>query len=48
MPSDKPNLSKIKESFTDVINHFEASSSTSFIKGMVDPDIIKKGDLKEI
>ena len=31
-----------------MINHFEASSSTLFIKGMVDPDIIKKGDLKEI
>ena len=48
MNSDKPDLNKIEESFIDMINHFEASSSTSFIKGMVDPNIIKKGDLKEI
>lgn len=48
MNPDKPDLSKIEESFIDMINHFEASSSTSFIKGMVDPNIIKKGDLKEI
>jgi len=48
MNSDKPDLNKIEKSFKDMINHFEASSSTSFIKGMVDPDIIKKGDLKEI
>jgi hypothetical protein len=48
MNSNKPDLSKIEKSFTDMIEHFEASSSTSFIKGMVDPDIIKKGDLKEI
>lgn len=48
MNSNKPDLSKIEESFTDMINHFEASSSTSFIKGILDPDIIKKGDLKEI
>ena len=45
---DKPDLSKIKESFIDMINHFEASASTSFIKCMVDPNVIKKGDLKEI
>ncbi len=48
MTRDKPDLSKIKESFIDMINHFEASASTSFIKGMVDPNVIKKGDLKEI
>ncbi len=48
MNSDKPDLSKIEKSFLDMIGHFEASSSTSFIKGMVDPNIIKKGDLKEI
>jgi hypothetical protein len=49
MNSDnKPDLNKIEESFIDMIDHFEASSSTSFIKGMVDPNIIKKGDLKEI
>jgi hypothetical protein len=48
MNSDKPDLNKIEESFIDMINHFESSSSTSFIKGMVDPNIIKKGDLKEI
>lgn len=49
MNSDnKPDLNKIEKSFTDMIDHFEASSSTSFIKGIVDPDIIKKGDLKEI
>ncbi len=48
MNADKPDLNKIEESFIDMINHFEASSSTSFIKGMVDPNIIKKGDLKEI
>ncbi|WP_169740878.1 hypothetical protein [Methanobacterium arcticum] len=45
---DKPDLNKIEESFIDMISHFEASASTSFIKGMVDPNIIKKGDLKEI
>ena len=48
MNSDKPDLNKIEESFIEMINHFEKSSSTLFIKGMVDPDIIKKGDLKEI
>jgi hypothetical protein len=48
MNQDKPDLRKIEESFTDMINHFEASSSTPFIKGMVDPTIIKKRDLKEI
>ena len=48
MTTDKPDLNKIEESFIEMINHFEASSSTVFIKGMVDPDIIKKGDLKEI
>jgi hypothetical protein len=48
MNADKPDLSKIEKSFLDMIEHFEASSSTSFIKGMLDPDIIKKGDLKEI
>lgn len=48
MKLEEPDLNKIEESFTYMINHFEASSSTSFIKGMVDPNIIKKGDLKEI
>jgi hypothetical protein len=48
MTTDKSDLSKIEESFTDMINHFEASASTSFIKGMVDPNVIKRGDLKEI
>lgn len=48
MTTDKPDLSKIEESFIDMINHFEVSASTSFIKGMVDPNVIKKGDLKEI
>ncbi|WP_048080389.1 hypothetical protein [Methanobacterium arcticum] len=48
MNSNKSDLSKIEESFTDMINHFEASASTSFIKGMVDPNVIKRGDLKEI
>ncbi|MEN6293493.1 MAG: hypothetical protein ABFC34_05800 [Methanobacterium sp.] len=48
MTTDKPDLSKIEESFTDMINHFETSASTSFIKGMVDPTVIKKGDLNEI
>ncbi|MGZ7096715.1 MAG: hypothetical protein ACXVHU_09620 [Methanobacterium sp.] len=48
MNSDEPDLNKIEESFIDMIGHFEASSSTSFIKGMVDPNIIKKGDLREI
>ncbi|OEC84951.1 MULTISPECIES: hypothetical protein [Methanobacterium] len=48
MTTDKPDLSKIEESFIDMINHFEASASTSFIKGMVDPNVIKKGSLKEI
>lgn len=48
MNSDKPDLSKIEKSFIDMINHFEASSSTSFIKGILDPDVIKKGDLKQI
>lgn len=48
MTMDKADLSKIEESFIDMINHFEASESTSFIKGMVDPNVIKKGDLKEI
>ena len=48
MTTDKSDLSKIEESFVDMINHFEASASTSFIKGMIDPNVIKKGDLKEI
>jgi hypothetical protein len=48
MNQDKPDLNKIEKSFTDMIDHFESSSSTSFIKGMVDPNIIKKGDLNEI
>lgn len=48
MNSNKSDLSKIEESFTNMINHFEASASTSFIKGMVDPNVIKRGDLKEI
>jgi hypothetical protein len=48
MNSDKPNLNKIEKSFLEMIGHFEKSSSTLFIKGMVDPDIIKKGNLKEI
>ena len=48
MNSDKPDLGKIEEFFMDMVNHFEASASSSFIKGMVDPNIIKKGDLKEI
>jgi len=48
MNSNKSDLSKIEESFTNMINHFEASASTSFIKGMADPNVIKRGDLKEI
>ena len=48
MNSDKPDLSKIEESFSEMMEHFKKSSSTLFIKGMVDPDIIEKGDLKEI
>lgn len=48
MTSDKPDLNKIEESFIEMMGHFEKSSSTLFIEGMVNPDIIKKGDLKEI
>lgn len=48
MKNDKPNLNKIEECFIDMVNHFEASQSSLFVKGMVDPNIIKNGDLKEI
>lgn len=48
MGNDKPNLNKIEDCFIDMVNHFEASQSSLFIKGMVDPNIIKNGDLKEI
>lgn len=48
MSNDKPNLNKIEKCFMDMVNHFEASESSLFIKGMVNLDIIKKGDLKEI
>lgn len=48
MSIDKPTMSKIEECFIEMINHFESSESSLFIKGMVDPNIIKKGDLKEI
>lgn len=48
MNSNNPDPNKIVESFMDMVNHFEASQSSLFIKGMVDPNIIKKGDLKEI
>lgn len=42
MTTDKPDLNKIEESFIEMINHFEKSSSTSFIKGMVIPILSKK------
>lgn len=48
MSNDKPDISKIEKCFVDMVNHFEASASSLFIKGMIDPNIIKKGDLKEI
>lgn len=48
MNSSEPDLKKIEELFIDMTSHFEASSSTTFIKGMVDPGIIQNGDLKEI
>ncbi len=48
MNSNKSELSKIEKSFIDMINHFEASASTSFINGMVGPNVIKNGNLKEI
>ena len=46
--NEKPDLGKIEKSFVNMINHFEASESSLFIKGMVDPNIIKNGNLKEI
>ncbi len=41
-------LNKIEESFMNVINGIGGISDTPFIKSLGDPDVIKKGDSKEI
>ena len=43
--SDPVNIEK---SFLEIINDFKESYSGLFIKGVTDPEIIKKGDLNKI
>lgn len=38
----------IEASFLEIIKEFEESYSGIFIKGVTDPEVIKKGDLEEI
>ncbi len=45
---NKPNPDKIEESFLSIIEEFKESYSGLFIKGVTDPEVIKKGDLKKI
>jgi hypothetical protein len=45
---DNSDSSKIEELYMEIIAEFEDAYSGLFVKGVTDPEVIKKGDLNEL